>query len=198
LVSKYGDDYYVQNVSFNTDGTTTLYPLPDGTLYSSAAPFLKLLGVDLALQSTTNSWVTLHPFNFSARNRYSYPNMQTFYGVGNLRYRIQANNLWLQPVPASGQTIRLWYVPRTAVLSGDSDTSDGIGGWLEYVITDAAIKALQKAERPLDALAAQKLALITRIESAAENRDAGFPATVSDSQSSETWGGPGNGFWGQY
>jgi len=81
-------------------------------------------------------------------------------------------------------------------VQGDSITADGVSGWLEYVITDAAIKAGQKEESDTTTLQYQKQALIKRIEAAAENRDAGSPATIADVQwTNGTW--PfGNGFGG--
>ena len=81
-------------------------------------------------------------------------------------------------------------------LTDGGQTADGVSGWLEYVITDAAIKALQKEESDTTTLQFQKQALIKRVESAAENRDAGSPATIADVQwTNGTW--PfGNGFGG--
>ena len=83
-----------------------------------------------------------------------------------------------------------------ASITGDNVTADGVSGWLEYVITDAAIKAGQKEESDTTTLQFQKQALIKRIEAAAENRDAGSPATIADVQwTNGTW--PfGNGFGG--
>lgn len=203
LVQKYGDDYFVaEPVEIPMDGSSYLYPLPDGTLYSGAPAFYKLLGVDLQLvnNGSPGTFVTVKPFSFQDRNRYAVPNFQSFYGVTNLRYRLQGNNLWLTPTPASGQTIQLWYVPRLTQLVDDDDTVDGISGWTEYIIIDAAIKAMQKEESDVSVLFAQKQAMIQRIEAAAENRDAGNPACVTDSRSSDTgWGsnggfGSGNGY----
>lgn len=198
LIQKYGNDYYVADpVLITMNGQSDTYPLPDGTLYSSAAPFYKLLGVDLQLTGGGNpnqTYVTVRPFNFSDRNRYSVPNFQSFYGVTNLRYRLRANKLWLTPVPQAGQTIQLWYIPRLATLSADGDTVDGISGWTEYIIIDAAIKAMQKEESDCTVLMQQKQEMILRIEAAAENRDAANPGTVSDSRSSDQWFTSGSGF----
>jgi hypothetical protein len=73
--------------------------------------------------------------------------------------------------------------------------ADGIGGWLEYVIVDCAIKMLQKEEGDVQVLMMQKQALTKRIEEMAHNRDAGAPSSVRDVQSSNPlfpgWGGPG-------
>jgi hypothetical protein len=64
----------------------------------------------------------------------------------------------------------------------DTDFCDGVSGWTEYIIIDAAIKALQKEESDVTILAAQKMSMLDRIEAAAENRDAGEPDTLSDTR----------------
>lgn len=194
LVQKYGDNYYVADpVTFETDGASQQYALPNGTNFSGAPVFYKLLGVDLQLANQNDSFVTIRPFNFSDRNRYAVPNFQSFYGVTNLRYRLNGDNLWLTPIPASGQTIQIWYVPRLETLVDDADTADGISGWTEYIICDACIKCMTKEESDPSVFMAQKEALIRRIEAAAENRDAANPATVADGQWSDLWWPTGNG-----
>ena len=173
LIQKYGDNYFVASpYSFTTDGTSEDYTLP--------SDFYKLLGVDLALSNSTDSWVTIKPFNFAERNRYAVPNFQSFYGITNLRYRLMGNKIKFTPIPQANQQMRLWYIPRMTTLSLGTDTVDGISGWTEYIIIDSAIKCLQKEESDTTVLLAQKMAIIQRIENAAENRDAGFPKTVAD------------------
>jgi hypothetical protein len=178
LKQKFGDDYFVATpYSYTTDGGSQLYPLPPD--------FYALLGVEVALNpNDPNSWVTLRKFEFIQRNLWNYPNVYTFYGITNLRYRLNGNNLMIVPIASANQTIRIWYVPRPAVLVKDTDILDGISGWEEYVIVDACIKYLIKEEslEQAQAFASQKAALIKRIEEAAENRDIGEPETVSDSK----------------
>jgi len=324
LIQKYGENYYVMSGNITTDGSSSQYSLyppfpPSGALspYSSDIPFndvqqqtfYKLLGVDLKLtpQSGQEAWVTIRPFQFAERNRYAVPNMQSFYGLTNLRYRLNGDNLWLTPTPAAGQELRYWYIPRPVTLAASASiifkadyswyagtdnfaisydgsynlipmpiidplsdgfgtvdltllsnfinantffgqisssagtasdgvnlelsiysnkskniwwdasdthgraaegslprlipwngTADGVSGWTEYIIVDAAIKCMQKEESDTSVLMAQKQALIARIEAAAANRDAGNPAVVSDSQWSDFWlpmgqGGIGGG-----
>lgn len=185
MVQKYGDDYFSEQHNFVTDGTSYLYPLP--------ADFYKLLGLDLALSGSDDSYVTIRRFNFADRNRYAVPNFQSFYGVTNMRYRLNGNDLWITPVPSGGQNMRLWYVPRLTPLAADGDTVDGISGWTEYIIVDAAMKAMAKEESDVTVLMARKTGLIQRIEAAAENRDAANPMTVSDNQSSQFWNPSGTG-----
>lgn len=187
LIQKYGDDYFVTTpYSFTTDGTSQQYTLPTN--------FYKFLGLDLQLGSVQDSWVTIRPFMFGERNRYSVPNFQSFYGVTNLRYRVFGNSLFLTPIPAAGQTLRMWYIPILTELVSDSDTVNGISGWQDYLPVEAAIKALMKEESDVSMLQSRKQALIARIESAAEGRDAGNPQTVTDSATTDNWY-PMNGGW---
>lgn len=173
LIQKYGNDYFVANpYTITTNGVSDSYSLP--------ANFYKLLGVDLALSNSADSYVSIKPFNFAERNRYAAPNFQSFYGITNLRYRLRGNKIWFTPIAEANQSIRIWYVPRLDTLTADTDTTDGVSGWTEYVITDAAIKCMQKEESDVSVLMAQKMGLIQRIEAASENRDAALPKTVAD------------------
>lgn len=200
LVQKYGNDYFVAIdanggfYQFTTNGTSEIYPLPDGSSTylmpagTTAPAFFKLLGVELQV-SGANDWMTLKPFEFIERNRFAVPNMQSALGRRtNLRYRIISGQLWLKPVPMGGQVVRIQYVPRMTILVADDDTFDGVNGWEEYIVIDAAIKALQKEESDVSALMAQKTAIIQRIEAEAENRDAGSPARVGNSRNVNGWG----------
>ena len=194
LIEKYGDDYFVKLPvpTSTTDGTSTTFALPDD--------FYKLLGVDLAV-SMPDWWVTLKPFEMAERNRFALRNFQSFYGLSNLRYKLAGDSIWFSPMPAAGQIFRLWYVPRWTELSSDSDTLDGISGWTEYVVVDAAIKCLQKEESDVSVLLLQKKGLLDRIEIAAGNRDAGMVHTVSDTMRSNPWtpwGGPLDGQGGNW
>lgn len=156
LVTCYGEDYSVQSPStgfqFITDGVNQFFALP--------TDFFKLLGVDLQL-SASGAWVSLKPFPFAERNMLS---------------------TWNSSIPMAGQTIRLYYVPRPVLPVADGDTVDGIGGWWEYIVVDAALKAGAKEETDVRVLMARKQALIDRINSEANNRDAGSPAVVGDVQ----------------
>ncbi len=193
LVTLYEDYYLAPPLEFTTDGTTFQYPLPNGSNYTGAPAFYKLMGVDLGLDSSNNAWVTLKKFDFIQRNRYVYPNItSTFFGVFNMRYRIVGNTLYFMPVPSGGQIVRLWYIPRMTQPLLDTDILDGVNGWTEYVIVDAAIKALQKEESDTSMLMIQKQALLTRIQDSGMNRDAGQPDTISATRG---WGGTSGG-WG--
>lgn len=188
------EDYYVATpVQFTTDGSSSKYPLPNGENYSQAAPFYKLLGIDMGINTANKAYVTLSKFNFMNRNKYVFPNASSvIYGVFNAQYRVMGDNIEFIPTPSANQPLRIWYVPRLPQLLMDSDiTSSSISGWIEYVIVDVAIKAMQKEESDVSILMAQKMALKQRIEETAANRDPGRPDTISDTRGASFWGGSG-------
>ena len=201
------EEYYVATpAQFSTDGVTFLYPLPDGiTSFTNgitgasgfiASPFYKLKGVDLGINSANNAWVTVGKFNFMDRNSFVYPNTaSTIYGVFNIQYRLSGNNIQFIPTPSSTQPIRIWYIPRLPQLLQDTDlTTSSISGWIEYVIVDAAIKALQKEESDVSILLVQKMALMKRIEETASNRDTGKPDTITNVRLNGQWGSMTGGY----
>lgn len=207
LVTVFEDYFLAAPAQFTTNGNQWIYPLPDGTLTFQnginptvsmvAQPFYKLAGVDLALETSNNAYVTINKFNFINRNRFVYPNTaSTIYGVFNLQYRVMGNNIEFIPTPTAGQSIRLWYVPRLPQLLNDTDmTTIGISGWIEYVIVKAAYYALTKEESDTSSLVMQLQALNERIQTTASNRDQGQPDTISDTRSGNG-NGWGNGFGG--
>ena len=198
LIDAYEDYYKAPNAIFySVGGNQQIYPMPNGIIpflndqknNFIPPPVYKLLGLDMGLNTSNNGWVTVDKYNFIDRNRFFYPNTaSTIYGVFNVQYRWMGNNLELIPVPSQGQPFRIQYIPRLPVLLQPTDlTSTSISGWLEYVITDVAIKILQKEESDVSVLMAQKMALKQRIQEAASNRDAGRPDSISDVR--------GNGWW---
>lgn len=78
----------------------------------------------------------------------------------------------------------------------DSTLIDGIAGWEEYVIIDAAIKAQIKQENDITGLSAQLQKMSGRLDSMAEGRDMGMAAHVSDALSLNGYGdGDDDGGW---
>lgn len=201
LVTVYEDYFKAPNATFITNNSQNLYPLPNGVLTFTgdngssfvAAPFYKLLGVDLALNTAQNAWVTMGKYMLIDRNKYLYPNSNsTIYGWQNAQYRMLGNNLEFIPVPAGNQKIRILYIPRLQQLLQDTDLSTiGFSGWLRYVIVRAAIYALNKEESDVSSLTMELQWLKQRIEASSVNRDAGLPDTVSDSRFNTGWSGSG-------
>ncbi len=207
LITTYEDLYVAAPIQFVTNGTTFLYPLPNGSntfqnalnVGQTVTPpaFYKLIGVDLALQNANNAYVTVPKFNFINRNRFVYPNnASTIYGVFNMQYRVMGSNIEFIPTPSASQSIRLWYIPRITELLQDTDiTTVGISGWVEYIIVKAAYYALTKEESDTSSLVMQLGALNKRIEETAANRDVGMADTISDVRSTrgDGFGGMGGG-----
>lgn len=195
LVTVYEDYFMTTPLTITTDGSQQVNLPTD---------FYKLLGVDLGLAGNTTAWITLKKFNFISRNRYVYPQINsTFFGCFNLQYRLMGNTLFFIPAPSAGQFLRIWYIPKLTQLLQDTDILKGISGWSEYVIVDAAIRALQKEESDVSVFMEQKMMLKARIEESAMNRDAGEPDTISATRmSSELWGEygtpNGDGAYGGY
>lgn len=88
----------------------------------------------------------------------------------------------------------------SSILSMWSDATliEGISGWEEYVIVDAAIKAQGKQENDETPLLRRKIELKQRIEAMAEGRDIGQAFHTSDVLGANgVWGGDSDGGgWG--
>lgn len=272
LVTAYSNNYYIANLYQFTTSNNQAYPLPDGSASftditgSTASKFYKLTMAELQYSASPSGWITLRRFEEIEKNRFAMPNTQTSWvGYTNLRYHIQGNNIYLAPIPQTGQLCQLTYIPAptnlqyrlqggitgstsvvtlldttglapgmnitgnginsgqtivtvgttsviissNSYLSGtsilcsmwnDSTLIDGISGWEDYVIVDAAIKAQNKQENDDSPLVRRKMELKMRIEAVAEARDAGQAFHVSDVLGANgVWGGDdfgGGGGWG--
>ncbi len=81
----------------------------------------------------------------------------------------------------------------------DAVTIDGVAGWEEFIIIDAAIKAKVKQEQDTADLRIQKQEMVADIQSMAEGRDAGQAHHVSDALAANgglfgDGGSPGDGW----
>lgn len=272
LIAAYGNDYYVANTYQFSTSNAQSYPLPDGTssfLDSTGAvaqKFYKLLGVDLQYSSSPSGWVTLKRFEFIERNKYAYPNTTVNWSsYTNLRYRLEGDNLFLIPVPQSGQPVRIWYAPAPTnlqfrlpgfsvsgsnVIGSMSDTTglsvgmnitanftlgvipenttitavgsttvtmsqsaqssqsnfifsmwsdatlmEGISGWDQFVIIDAARKAMGKQEFDTTEMKQERESMLQDIQAMAEGRDIGQAFHTSDVLGINGWG-MGDDGWG--
>jgi hypothetical protein len=168
LVAKFEDYYTAPPLTFTvTAGNTAPLPLD----------FYKMRGLDYALSGS--DFYPLEKFTFLERNNRSRGTLyQGLYPT--VKYRIYGDEILFTPDDGATGSYRLWYIPRATDLTTETDTLDGVNGWEEYVIVDAAIKALQKEESDVSVLMAQKQALLLRINDMAQNRDAGSPEKVTD------------------
>jgi len=177
LIGCYDSDYFIESIEFNSVPGQNDYQLPNGTLYSGAKPFYKLRGVDAKIN--TSNYFTLRPFNFNERNRNEDFAWSTLNGP-LVRYRLVGDVLKFSPIPDGIRPVRVWYIPLAPILSSDSDTLKDLNAYHEYVVVDAAIKCRIKEELEIQTLLVVKEQLKKRIETMAQNRDAGNPESVSD------------------
>jgi hypothetical protein len=171
LIASRGENYFVLSYNFTTSINQDTYALP--------ADFYKLMGVDFVTSSTQA--ITLKAFRWQERNRFREP----FYNVRNynLMYQVRGDDLVFIPTPNGAQQIRLWYIPLPQELTLDTDAFNGINGYEEYVVIDAAIKMRVKEESPVEELLLAKENMRQRILSASAGRDSGEPARVVDTDS---------------
>lgn len=178
----YGQDYYVAQNTFNTTSNVASYPLP--------ADFVSILGVDIMFGQ--NLVITGRPYMWTERNRYRwYPGWIYSQPVF---YRIQGSNIVFIPSPAGSYAVTLNYVPAPPKLVAGTDAFDGVAGWEEYAVLDAAIKLLVKEgdTEMIGTLEGRKAAIMRRIEALAAQRDAGAPERVQDVTLNDGWvGRPG-------
>lgn len=202
LTTKFGDDYFMAPALIIPLTGQTYYPLPDGSNYNGAPAIYKLLGIDANISGSAPGpnagWVPLARANWSDRDKYTtYPGQAgALNNIYQMSYRQMGSNLFVFPTNQN-QLIQLWYVPIMSQMLLDTDMlSFSFSGWSEYLIVDAAMKAMIKEESfdKWQALNQDKQVLIQRIETTAPNRDAGQPNSVSNTR--ETMGDPGFSGWG--
>lgn len=161
LLITQGADWFVESQVLNLTGAQDYIEIPDNVY--------KLVGIDYSLGGEQ---YPMQKFIFADRFKYKW-------NSNVLRYRIVGGRIEFRPQPAA-QAITLWYVPPTTLLQSDSDEVDGVNGWEDYIIVDAAIKALLKEESDVTALMAEKQGLTERISMLGASRDQQFPERVTD------------------
>lgn len=173
LVGSYQSYYLTQSPEYIIASGVDAITLP--------ADFFKLVGVDRLLSG--NRWSTLQSFSFQERNdRTSVGSVAYFSNDSGIRYRVQAGSVKLTPLDSCAGTYRVWYIPLMPMLALPADIFDDQNQWSEYVVVDVAIKMLQKSESSVTGLAAQKTALLKRIESSSRTLDAAGPEVIVDRQ----------------
>lgn len=186
LLAKTFENYYTLGplTSIVTTGNTLSLP----------TDFYKLVGIDVKFGG---SWYPIKPFEMAERGRWVNANKLAYVGMINIAYKLMANKIVFYPESSAAGEYRYWYIPMRTPLVADTTSVDGVNGWHQYIIIDAAIKCLQKEESDISALMAEKQAMISRIESMAPARDAGAPKRIADTTTSYLGLGFGGGFYGR-
>lgn len=147
-----------------------------------------------SLQYTVPCATTLSSTSVTTSDVTGFSNGMNVYGSG-----IQSNTT-ITGINSTTATITLSKLATATLPSSiisfwnDAKTIDGIAGWEEYVIIDAAIKAQIKQESDIQPLLLQKQAMKERIEAMAEGRDVGQAQHVSDVLGANAFGFDNDGF----
>lgn len=158
--------------------TSTTFSITTGNTWSLPSDFYKMRGLD-DLTNTARPR-TVRKFNFAERNDFVSDGLVlSSYEFSDVTYRITGDTLLIMPPENAVKPYKFWYVPTLATLTADGDTADGVQGWLEYVIVDAAIKMLVKEESDTRALEKSKNDLRERITRMRDDRDQTMPEKVA-------------------
>lgn len=189
LTVNFGEDYFVAPPLLLTLTGLDSYPLPDGSNYSKAPALYKLLGVSANISGSPNNngnaaWVSLPRFNWSDRDRYTaFPGQAgALNNAYQMAYRQMGQSLYVIP-SNQNMTLKLTYVPiQTQMLQDQDMLPFGFNAWWEWVVNDAAKKAMVKEEslEKWNALTGENAAIEAAIQSSAKNRDVGQPNSVSN------------------
>ena len=172
-ISELYDLLVSSNSEYFLSSTTSTVASGESTI-TLPSDFYKLRGVDFYLGGR---WTDLEQFNFNERNLDS----TTYSLIGcHVKYRLQGSTIKLIPEDNVDGQYRVWYTPVPTELSSDSDSFEGINGWEEYVVVDAAIKCLQKEESSTTDLEKAKAQLGKRVADMAAKRDSAKPKTITN------------------
>src|SRR5690606_34309109 len=122
----------------------------------------------------------LSPLQFSERIKYmndtSCPHPVVYHVMNG-------TSLVLLPAPRSNLKLTIIYLPTAPTLdiTKPDETINGFSGWEEYAVVDTSIKVLQKGDRDVSVLFAQKQMLEKRIENFAQDRHA-EPSRIQETE----------------
>ncbi len=180
VISAYGEDYFDTDYDIPIVGSTDRYDLP--------SDFYKLTQVEHNLGGS--EFTPMKRFTKRQRGRGFY------YGFyNNYRYRLIGNQIHFSPTPTTGMQVKIWYIPLATNLVLSSDTLNGFNGWEEYIIIDAAIKAMRKEESDTTDLERDRADIEDKLNEMRLNRDAANPSKIADSSSEYSDIDVATGYW---
>lgn len=182
LTSAFGDDYAIKSYSVPLVAGQDTYALP--------TDFFRERAVDVIVAGQN---ISAQRFMFKDRNKYNWANI-SWASIGcTPLYSIEGANIKFMPAPnITGTGVTLWYIPTlqvyvhgtgsltSASLVNDDDTIDGVNGYEELIVLEAAIRAKLKEDTDASALISQRNEVLAWITDSARNRNAGDPAFVTD------------------
>lgn len=140
ISSAYGK-YYAKLVASGlgyAGETTQTITTTGASSYNLPSDHMATLRVDY--RATTDYWFPLEEVLVQEIDRFQNTGSEA-YG-----FRLVGSTITLYPTPPTGQTYRHIYVPAPADLTTDSQTVDGVSGFEDGIVLDAAIRCLIKKE----------------------------------------------------
>lgn len=174
-----GENYYLECVQTTLVVNQQDYVLPDD--------FMKLHRLELILSgSPPNQDVTpLAPITLNQQDLVAANTGQPQY------YVIKRNRLMLFPTPDTAASIKLFYSPRVAELSADTDVPDVPQHYHEYIAVLATIDGLLKDGRPMEAMMVKKNDYLSMLKADSEERNQDAPRSIVMTGSDDMYGGWG-------
>lgn len=175
-----GEDWYITGtLPQNTSPGTPTYTLtPDGsnTIYKVLKVMLEFNGRWRAirkLKGTNGLMDAILTETDSWSDPYSVFYTLTWRQGGDV-------DITIWPFPPYVTRLLVFYVPSPTDIDNASNLFQSFSGWEEYLVVDAAMKALEKEESDTRALMARKAALRERILHHAQTMNIGEGATLID------------------
>ena len=180
LVNLYGQDYFVMELEIPvTSIVDDKFPLPSN--------FFKLLGLDRKESSDYNTIV----YKYRWSDRDVYQSAFSSY-LNNNRYRLIGNNLSILQPDDTASSYLMYYIPTQTPLVNDTDMFDGLSGFDDYIVVDAARKAALKEEsfELAQFLQNELLQLEAMIKAQARNRDVSMPERIQRTRNKNRYNYP--------
>ena len=147
-----GQEWYSKRTSLATMGTSEVVDAEGwapNQYVTLPTAFYQLIGIDIVIGGST---ISLMNFERMERNMFKdAPIWMQGNGKGQpMFYRIMGTNAAgahiVQVVPAADAAYQyaIWYVPEITDLVNDSDTFDGRAGFEDFVVYEAALRALRR------------------------------------------------------
>lgn len=199
LILARGQEYYRTTAELNVTPGQALYSLP-----ADFFQLLAVVACDTAVMAVPSStfaasdsgnegrWVRLVPFSLAELEQLLGSDRRGAWrhaGGERPRYRLRgaqgytspspgaavAEQLELRPAPTVSWTLRIEYLPAALVETAGGWTLNGVNGWEEVCVLEAAAYCLAKQEQDTRYLKQRVAEEYARIDALARARDAGTP-----------------------
>jgi hypothetical protein len=159
------------------ESTENLTAVAGTASYAISATHMSTIGVDW--QRASGKYEPLR--RLMPKERDNFPE-SSHPAVG---YMLVGQNIVLYPTPSAAATYRHVYVPAPADLTTDGQTVDGVSGWEEFIVNDAARKCLMKEESDTSAIERELDREIDRLEQARLHRYMADTPRITDDDEGE-------------